>query len=130
MDTRKLIYNRIAEAILAYDRECYVAQTREITNRKVPCAFITQISKARVRRYSTLANTDEQNRLGFEAEVYAKKIGAAYALMEVIEDEFKSIGFLQNACEPLESGDPTIFRLVARFYGYATSTLPDKEKKL
>lgn len=119
MDTRKLIYNRIAELVLTEYPDCYVTQVRSLTNRHIPCCFITQISKARVRRYATLANTDEQARLGFEVEVYAKDMTTAYAITETVEDGFKGIGFLETMCEPLESGDPSIYRIVTRFSGVA-----------
>lgn len=123
MDTRKLIYNKIVNDILAVSPTCYCAQVRELTNRKLPCAFIQQISKARVWKYATLANTDEQARLGFEVEVYAHTIKEAYEIMETAEDGFKSLGFLQTACEPIESGDPSIYRLVARFSGVQGNTI-------
>lgn len=123
MDTRKLIYNKIVTDILTAFPDCYTAQTRELTPKKLPCAFITQISKARVWKYATLANTDEQARLGFEVEVYAHKMDVAYAIMETAEDAFKALGFLQTACEPLESGDPSIYRLVSRFSGVQGKTI-------
>ena len=117
MDTRKLIYNKIATDILTSFPKCYVAQVRELTNRKIPCAFIEQISKARVEQYATLANTDEQARLGFEVEVYGHTIKEAYEIMVVAEDSFKSIGFFELSCTPIASGDPSIYRLVSRFSG-------------
>ena len=117
MDTRKLIYNKIVNDILTSFPSVYTAQVRELAPKQIPCVFIEQISKSRVRRYATLANTDEQARLGFYVEVYARSIREAYQIMETAEDSFKSIGMMETTCTPVDSGDPSIYRLVARFSG-------------
>lgn len=112
---RELIYNEIANAMNAYDDSIYCTQKYELQPPSIPCAFIEQISKVRMREYADLNNTDHQHRLTFEVQVFAKELSKAYEMMAVAETAFKSLSFFEEYCEPLDNRDVNLSRIVARF---------------
>lgn len=112
---RELIYNTIARAITDYDPNIYVTQRYEPIPKTVPCVFVEMISKVRTRRYATLDNIDDQHRYTFEVQVFHNSLTEGYALMEYIEEQFKSIAFFEDMCQPIDDADQSIFRIVARF---------------
>lgn len=113
---RAVIYDNIANAINGFDSSVYVTQKYEPIPKSIPCAFVEQISKIRTLRYSSLCNTDEQYRLTFEVQVFHHTLNDAYKLMDTIERQFKSLGFFEDLCTPVDNGDTSIYRIVARFY--------------
>lgn len=112
---RELIYNEIANALNDYDSSIYCSQRYELQPRSVPCAFIEQISKVRVREYATLNNTDHQHRLTFEVQVIGNGLSYAYGMMSVVEEAFRNLSFFEEFCEQLDNADIKLSRIVARF---------------
>lgn len=112
---RELIYNAIAEALNYFDDSIYCSQVYELRPKSVPCAFIEQISKVRVREYADLNNTDHQHRLTFEVQVIGNSLSYAYEMMGVVEDTFQDLSFFEDMCEQIDNADITLSRIVARF---------------
>lgn len=112
---RELIYNVIATALYQYDSSIYCAQKYELQPKSVPCAFIEQISKVRMRAYADLNNTDHQHRLTYEVQVIGKSLSSAYGMMGVVEEEFQKLSFFEDICEQIDNADVTLSRVVARF---------------
>ena len=112
---RELIYNEIANALNEFDSSIYCSQRYELQPRSVPCAFIEQISKVRMRDYAELNNTDHQHRLTFEVQVIGSGLSYAYEMMGIVEEAFKKLSFFEEICEQLDNADIKLSRIVARF---------------
>ena len=112
---RELIYNEIANALNEYDNTIYCSQRYELQPKSVPCAFIEQISKVRVREYADLTNTDHQHRLTFEVQVIGNGLSYTYEMMSVVEEAFRKLSFFEDFCEQLDNRDVKLSRVVARF---------------
>ena len=115
MANRIVVYNSIATAITTYDANVYVTQRYEPIPKSIPCVMCQQISKVRSQQYATLCNTDEQSYDTYEVQVFANGLNNAYNIMEVIEAKFKQLGFFEEICTPVNNGDKSFDRLVARF---------------
>lgn len=115
MANRIQVYNSIATAINTYDATVYVTQKYEPIPKSIPCVLCQQISKVRTQMYATLCNTDEQHRATYEVQVFAYGLDNAYKIMEVAESKFKELGFFEEICTPVNNGDKSIDRVVARF---------------
>lgn len=115
MDQRKLIFNSIARKINHEFPDVYVSQRYELVPKQIPCVFIEQISKIRIRRYATLDNSDDQYRFTFEVQVFANTLAEGYELMDYVEECFKSIAFFEEMCRPVDNADLSTFRMIARF---------------
>ncbi len=112
---RELIYNEIATAMNDYDNSIYCTQKYELQPKSIPCAFIELISKARMRGYADLNNTDHQHRYTFEVQVIANSLSKAYEMIGVAETAFKALSFFEEYCEPIDNRDVKLSRIVARF---------------
>ena len=112
---RKLVYNTIANAVNTYDATAYVTQRYEPIPKTIPCIMCQQISKVRTQRYATLCNTDQQSYDTYEVQVFAQGLNNAYLYMEVVENKFKQLGFFEQFCTPINNGDKSFDRVVARF---------------
>ena len=115
MASRKIVYNSISNAVTTAFSNTYVTQRYELIPESIPCVMVQQISKVRTQRYATLCNTDEQSYDTYEAQVFAKGLNNAYAIMEVIEAKFKQLGFFEETCTVVNNADKNIDRVVARF---------------
>lgn len=115
MAGRKVVYNSIATAINTYDATAYVTQRYEPIPKAIPCVLCQQIGKVRTQQYATLCNTDEQSLDTYEVQVWAYGLENAYKLMEVAEAKFKQLGFFELLCTPVNNGDKSFDRVVARF---------------
>lgn len=115
MASRKIVYNSISNAVTTAFADTYVTQRYELVPESIPCVMVQQIGRRRTQRYATLCNTDEQSYDTYEAQVFAYGLNNAYAIMEVIEAEFKELGFFEETCTVVNNADKNIDRVVARF---------------
>ena len=115
MASRIEVYNSIANAVNTYDATVYVTQRYEPIPKSIPCVMCQQISKIRTQQYATLCNTDEQHYATYEVQVFANGLNNAYNIMDVVEAKFKELGFFEELCTPINNGDKSFDRVVARF---------------
>ena len=115
MANRVQIYNSIANTVNTYDANIYVTQRYEPIPKSIPCVLCQQISKVRSQMYATLCNTDEQSYDTYEVQVFANGLNNAYAIMDVVESKFKQLGFFEEFCTPVNNGEKSFDRVVARF---------------
>ena len=115
MANRIQVYNSIATAVNTYDANVYVTQRYEPIPKTIPCVLCQQISKIRTQAYATLCNTDQQSYDTYEVQVFAVGLNNAYSIMDVVEAKFKQLGFFEELCMPVDNGDKSFDRVVARF---------------
>ena len=117
--SRKSVYTYVRNAIVTAHSGAYVTAIREPITKTFPAVRIAEANRIRPEQYATLANDDQQYVSTFEAEIFSNKqngsLEEAYSILETIEGAFKTLGYFENFCQPIDNVDPSIFRIVARF---------------
>ena len=117
--SRKAVYTYIRNAIVTAHSGAYVTARREPVTKTFPAVYLTELNRIRVQRYATLANDDDQYESTFEAEIFSNKqsgaLEEAYSVLETVESAFKTLGYFETFCEPIDNYDPSVYRIIARF---------------
>ena len=117
--SRKAVYSYVRNAIVASHSGAYVTARIEPVPKNFPAIHLTEMNRVRTERYATLANDDQQYDSTFQAEIFSNEqngaVEEAYSILETIESAFKTLGYFENFCQPIDNIDPSIFRIVARF---------------
>lgn len=117
--SRKAVYSYVRNAIVASHSGAYVTARIEPVPKNFPAIHLTEMNRVRTERYATLANDDQQYDSTFQAEIFSNEqngaVEEAYSILETIESAFKTLGYFENFCQPIDNVDPSIFRIVARF---------------
>ena len=117
--SRKAVYSYVRNAIVASHSGAYVTARIEPVPKNFPAIHLTEMNRVRTERYAILANDDQQYDSTFQAEIFSNEqngaVEEAYSILETIESAFKTLGYFENFCQPIDNVDPSIFRIVARF---------------
>ena len=117
--SRKAVYSYVRNAIVASHSGAYVTARIEPVPKNFPAIHLTEMNRVRTERYATLANDDQQYDSTFQAEIFSNEqngaVEEAYSILETVESAFKTLGYFENFCQPIDNVDPSIFRIVARF---------------
>ena len=118
--SRNAVYTRIRAAVLAVNSNAYVSGTYTPTPAKFPAVFARQIGKVQPVENVTLTHDDNQWRDTVEVQVFSDKAGGAssqaYKIMDAVEVEMKTLGYILDMMNPVDNIETTIFRLVARWH--------------
>ena len=117
--SRQAVYSYVRNAIVASHSGAYVTARREPILKNFPAVLLTEINRVRAQQYATLANDDEQYVSTFEAEIYCNEqngaLATAYSILDTVESAFKTLGYFETFCEPIDNYDPSVYRIIARF---------------
>lgn len=120
MITENEVLTRIANSVDALSLNCYLTSVYEPFPPKLPCVYVRQTDKYPLRNRVDLDYTDAQNVAVFTAEVYTQKSdgnakATADLVMDTIADSFRQMYFIMQMRTPVDNGDPSVYRILARF---------------
>ena len=102
----------------------YVASVKKRTPSTFPAVQIVETSNVISTDTSDSARLENHADLMYEVHVYSNlSSGAkkqAKEIMSFVDERFKELGFVRQLCEPIDNGDSSIYRYVARFIGRAS----------
>lgn len=117
--SREAVYTYLRNAIVTAHSGAYVTARREPVTKTFPAVRVIEINRTRPQEYATLANDDQQYESTFETEIFSNKqsgaLAEAYSILDTVESAFKTLGYFETFCEPIDNIDPSIFRIVGRF---------------
>ena len=113
------IYTKIAGAVTAQYPSAYISSRYEPVQEQFPTIYIEPAGKSRTPNATEITYDDRQYRAIHEVQVFTNALNGAKAqadaIMAVIEEAYSDIFFRETMCNPVETGDKSIYRLVARF---------------
>ena len=119
MITRHEIFNKLDTDVNTESRPVYMASRFEPVPESFPACYVAEISRRDIQQYVNLGFTEYVKMVGWEAQVFSNKItGAvdeAHEIMCDVEASFKEMKFIETFCSETPFGDPSIYRIVARF---------------
>ena len=117
--SRESVYSYVRTAIVTAHSGAYVTARREPVSKTFPAVRLSEVNRIRTQAYATLANDDQQYVSTFEAEIFCNEqngaLATAYSVLDTVESAFKTLGYFETFCEPIDNFDPSVFRVVARF---------------
>ena len=117
--SREAVYTYLRNAIVTAHSGAYVTARREPVTKTFPAVRVIEINRTRPQEYATLANDDQQYESTFETEIFSNKqsgaLAEAYSILDTVESAFKTLGYFETFCEPIDNIDPSVFRIVGRF---------------
>lgn len=117
--SREAVYTYVRNAIVTAHSGAYVTSRREPVGKTFPAVRLSEVNRIRTQAYATLANDDQQYNSTFEAEIFSNEqngaLATAYSVLDTVESAFKTLGYFETFCEPIDNIDPSVFRIVARF---------------
>lgn len=117
--TNNAIYTRVRNAVKAFLPEANVTQTYAPKPPAFPTVFAREIGRMTPQETATLSNAQDISERTWEVQVFSDlQPGAkeqAYALMDAVKGELRTMYFVETFESPLEQTDKSIFCLVARF---------------
>lgn len=134
MITRNDIFDRVCDAILAYDSEANVTAEPERAPASFPTVWVIDINWRPEERYTAIDLTDEQVRSNYEVQAFSAKDTGAFLeardLIDVATAAFRELGYRCTYNSPVDNyEDETIARRVARYQRMigGGDTLPTQE---
>ena len=117
--SRESVFSYVANELNTVYPNVRITSRREPVAKSLPEVYLHEFNRTRPQQYATLVNDDEQWVSTFEAEVYVNDANGAmdraYAIVGVIEDAFKRLGYFETFCQPIDNIDPLLVRIVSRF---------------
>lgn len=113
------VFDYVANAVDSAVQGVRIVSHREPVAKSLPALYLYEMNRTRPQRYATLANDDVQWESTYEAEIYVNDLDGArtnaYSILYAVESAFKTLGYFETFCEPIDNIDPTLFRINARF---------------
>ena len=119
MITRNDIYDYAERKVNTTDRPVYCSSRYEPIPEVFPACFMYEIGKMDIRDNVNLSFTEYVKNVTWEVQVFANNtddaITTANGVMDSVEEAFRDMKFLETFCSEMTNGDPSIYRMVARF---------------
>jgi len=119
MITRNDIYDYAERKVNTESRPVYCSSRYEPIPEHFPACFMYEIGKTDIRESVNLAFTEYVKEVSWEVQVFANNfddaITEANGIMDDVETAFRDMKFLETFCSEMTNGDPSIYRIVARF---------------
>ena len=119
IDIENEVFTIMSNAIRSKYKSAYV--TGEIVNvpSAFPCTYIRELENTVHTATSDSVETENHGDLVYEAQTFTNtlqgKKSQAKAIMQILDTEFKNLGFTRTMLEPIDNSDPSIFRMVGRW---------------
>lgn len=131
--TRNAIYNYAESIVNTEQTPVYCASRYEPIPEEFPACFMYEIGKNDVERYVTLDFSEKVKFVTWEVQVSSNSTDDAITesteIMARVEQAFRNMKFLETFCSEMTTGDPSIYRIVARFERTVcdSDTLPETD---
>lgn len=118
-----LVFSKIANRLRTEKPGIFVTGDDTTSPATFPAVVIVEADNTVVQRMRLAAPDIEQAAsLLYEVNIYTNRIGYkrldAKEIMQIIDEEFTSMGFTRTLCNPVANlQDASIYRLVARYTG-------------
>lgn len=122
-----LVFSKIANRLRTENPGIFVTGDDTTSPATFPAVVIVEADNSVVQRMRLAAPDIEQAAsLLYEVNIYTNRVGYkrldAKEIMQIIDEEFASMGFTRTLCTPISNlQDASIYRLLARYTGVAMS---------
>lgn len=124
IDVETDVFNAIAEALRSEYLGIYVASAKTRAPSSFPAVQIVETSNVIATDTIDSGSLENHADLMYEVNVYSNLTrGAklqAKKIMGFVDNCFKELGFVRQLCEPIDNGDSSVYRYVARYVGRAS----------
>lgn len=117
--TRNAIYDYAESVVNTTATPVYCASRFEPIPEEFPACFLYEIGKTDVETAVTLDFTEKVKFVTWEVQVFSNSVNDAVSeangIMDRVEVAFRDMKFLETFCSEMTTGDPSVYRIVARF---------------
>ncbi len=124
IDIENEVFNNVAVPLREQFEGIYVVGENTSEPSRFPAVSIVEKSSAVDEKSIDSGKIENYVDIMYEVNVYTNlesgKKQQAKAIVQLINEQFDSMGFVRQFCEPMDNAaDPTIYRMTARFAGKA-----------
>ncbi|WP_124098357.1 hypothetical protein [Ruminococcus sp. Marseille-P6503] len=124
IDVENEVFNNVAVPLREHFEGIYVVGENTSEPSRFPAVSIIEKSSAVDEKSIDSGSIENYADVMYEINVYSNlesgKKQQAKAIVSFINDQFDSMGFVRQFCEPIDNAaDPTVYRMTARFVGKA-----------
>lgn len=121
IDIETEVFAYVAERLRSQYTNIYVASVKKRFPSSFPAVQIVEMSNTVATDTSDSGNNENHADLMYEINVYSNLTSGAKKqakeIMSFVDDKFNELGFVRQLCEPIDNGDTSIYRYVARYVG-------------
>jgi hypothetical protein len=124
IDIETEVFAYVAERLRSQYTNIYVASVKKRFPSSFPAVQIVEMSNTVATDTSDSGSNENHADLMYEVNVYSNLTSGAKKqakeIMSFVDDKFNELGFVRQLCEPIDNGDTSIYRYVARYVGRAS----------
>ena len=118
--TRNEIYNYIEGKVNTTARPVYCSTRLEPVAETFPALYLAETSKREPFKYVTLQFDGGVVEVTWEAQVFSNDsddgVQECHTIMDDVASAFRDLKFTMTFCSEIPNNDPSVYRMVARFY--------------
>lgn len=123
IDVEPIAFNTVATALRAAYSPISIYGEPTETPAAFPCVVLEQSDSSVYQKTQDGTNRENHNSLMFSLNVYSNlpagsnpsKKMQAKAIMNIIDEQMRSMGFTRTMCSPVQNTDRKIYRITARY---------------
>ena len=119
IDVENIVFNTVATSLRTEFSGIFVSGENIAAPSSFPAVTIVEMDNSVYDRSVDSSSSENHVTLMYQCEVYSNKTSGrkaeAKSIMDTIDDEMTTLGFIRLSNSPMQNMDPSIYRLVARY---------------